>query len=172
MSAAAEFLAARDRLLALREDYTSARQVFRWPRPREFNWALDVFDRVPQPERTALWIAREGGDERRSFTELSRRSDQVASWLRGLGIRRGDRPIAERGAQHGFDGFADVKRDGFSIGTVGCRGRCAVQKEGTESQQEQQSNGIPKIDPHHTPQIPPVQTAREPSPPIGPMVRI
>jgi acetyl-CoA synthetase len=93
MSEAEEFLAARDRLLALREDYTAARQAFRWPRPARFNWALDVFDRVPHPERTALWIARAGGDERRSFAELSRRSDQVASWLRGLGVRRGDRVL-------------------------------------------------------------------------------
>jgi acetyl-CoA synthetase len=93
MTGADEFLAARDGLLALREDYTSARRVFRWPRPRQFNWALDFFDRLPWPERAALWIAHAAGEERRSFAELSRRSDQVAAWLRGLGLRRGDRVL-------------------------------------------------------------------------------
>jgi acetyl-CoA synthetase len=90
----AEFLAARDLLLRLREDRDAAVAAFRWPRPASFNWALDVFDRTEPRDRTALWIAREdGGEQRLSFAELSRRSDQVASWLRGLGVRRGDRVL-------------------------------------------------------------------------------
>jgi acetyl-CoA synthetase len=92
MAGVEEFLAARDLLLELREDYTAARQAFHWPRPAELNWALDFFDRMPHPERPALWIAREDGSEaRRTYAELARRSDQVACWLRGLGVRRGDR---------------------------------------------------------------------------------
>src|SRR6185369_281180 len=51
-------------------------------------------------DRTALWIAEADGSERRwSFAELSRRSNQVANWLRGLGVRRGDRLILMLGNQ-------------------------------------------------------------------------
>src|SRR6185369_14479605 len=51
-------------------------------------------------DRTALWIAEADGSERRwSFAELSRRSNRVANWLRGLGVRRGDRLILMLGNQ-------------------------------------------------------------------------
>jgi acetyl-CoA synthetase len=40
----------------------------------------------------ALWITEEDGREQRlTYAELKRRSDQVASFLRGLGVARGDR---------------------------------------------------------------------------------
>ena len=38
------FREARDRLLELSDDYHGARAAFSWPRPREFNWALEWFD--------------------------------------------------------------------------------------------------------------------------------
>ncbi|AJE87264.1 Butyrate--CoA ligase [Streptomyces albus] len=99
-----EFLAARDFLLAHREDYERAYTEFRWPVLDEFNWALDWFDRLGgTPEsasRTALWIVEEDGSERKwSFGELSARSGQVANWLREQGVERGDRIVLMLGNQ-------------------------------------------------------------------------
>jgi acetyl-CoA synthetase len=94
-----EFLAARDLLLRYRDDYDEARRAFRWPRLTEFNWALDWFDSLPS-DRIALWIVEEDGTERkRSFGELSVRSNQVANWLRELGVARGDRLVLMLGNQ-------------------------------------------------------------------------
>ncbi len=99
--ASSPFREARDFLLAHREDYDVARHDFRWPKPAEFNWALDWFDGIGQSrDRTALWIVDEDGSERKlSFSEMSRRSDQVANWLRGLGVRRGERLVLMLGNQ-------------------------------------------------------------------------
>ncbi|HEY0500755.1 MAG TPA: AMP-binding protein [Kutzneria sp.] len=95
------FRAARDLLLAHREEYAAARDHFRWPELGEFNWALDWFDPMAAGnERPALWIVEQDGSEQRvSFAEMSRRSNQVASWLRGHGVRRGDRIILMLGNQ-------------------------------------------------------------------------
>ncbi|MEO7053211.1 MAG: AMP-binding protein [Rhodanobacter sp.] len=89
------FIAARDFLLAHRTDRDTAYRDFRWPQLDEFNWALDYFDDLGRGEhagRTALWLVDEAGAEvRLSFAELSLRSNQVANYLRELGVRRGDR---------------------------------------------------------------------------------
>lgn len=87
------FRTARDFLLEHREDYATAYEKFEWPHLEEFNWALDWFDEISRDnDRTALWIIEAGGGERRwSFAELSRRSNQVANWLRAQGVRAGDR---------------------------------------------------------------------------------
>jgi acetyl-CoA synthetase len=88
------FRAARDLLLTYRDDYESARREFAWPRLDEFNWALDWFDVIAaeHPDRPALRIlADDGSDVSLSYGELTTRSGQVANWLRGLGVRRGDR---------------------------------------------------------------------------------
>ncbi|GLW94098.1 AMP-binding protein [Actinokineospora globicatena] len=100
----ASFRAARDFLLDHREDYAAARSGFAWPRPAEFNWALDWFDVVaadgPTADRLALWIVEEDGTERKwTFAELSRRSAQVAAWLRARGVARGDRLVLMLGNQ-------------------------------------------------------------------------
>jgi acetyl-CoA synthetase len=90
------FRAARDLLLGYRDDYKSARREFTWPRLDEFNWALDWFDVIAaeHPDRPALRIlADDGSDVSLSFGSLSARSAQVATWLRGLGVRRGDRVL-------------------------------------------------------------------------------
>jgi acetyl-CoA synthetase len=98
-ASAAAFLAARDFLLAHREDYPTAYQEFRWPALTEFNWALDWFDLIARDnDQPALWIVEEdGSQQRRSFAELSAASNQVANWLRDQGVRRGDRLIVMLG---------------------------------------------------------------------------
>jgi acetyl-CoA synthetase len=99
--AGAGFRAARDFLLANRNDYPAAYAGFRWPELGEFNWALDWFDVVAQGnDSPALWIVEEDGGERRlSFAELSARSNRVANWLRGRGVARGDRLLLMLGNQ-------------------------------------------------------------------------
>ncbi|WP_242359941.1 AMP-binding protein [Anaeromyxobacter sp. SG17] len=92
MSPSRPFLEARDFLLAHRTDYEQAYRDFRWPKLVQFNWALDYFDELAKGnDRPALWIVDEGGKEvKLSFAELSRRSGQVANFLRAMGVRRGD----------------------------------------------------------------------------------
>ena len=98
---AVEFRAARDFLLAHRDDYATAQEKFRWPVLTGFNWALDWFDKIAESnDSPALWIVEEdGSQERYSFSELSRRSNQVANLLRRHGVRRGDRVILMLGNQ-------------------------------------------------------------------------
>src|SRR4051812_23637800 len=91
------FQDARHFLLEHRTDYAAAVAGFRWPDPVPFNWALDWFDGelASDPEsrdRPALWIieTETGVETKLSFKELSLRSNQVANFLRALGLRRGD----------------------------------------------------------------------------------
>lgn len=91
------FKEARAFLLKHRSDYDAAVAGFRWPDPVPFNWALDWFDaelaRDPESrDRTALWIVDAGSDKetKLSFAALSRRSNQVANFLRAQGLQRGD----------------------------------------------------------------------------------
>ncbi|MBV9461682.1 MAG: AMP-binding protein [Bradyrhizobium sp.] len=91
------FKEARAFLLKHRTDYDAAVKGFRWPDPVPFNWALDWFDaelaRDPESrDRAALWIVDAGHDRetKLSFATLSRRSNQVANFLRAQGLKRGD----------------------------------------------------------------------------------
>ncbi len=96
VSATDSFRAARDLLLAHRTDYGAARREFAWPELDEFNWALDWFDVIAaeHPDRPGLRIVSDdGSDVSLSYGSLSARSAQVANWLRGLGVRRGDRVL-------------------------------------------------------------------------------
>jgi acetyl-CoA synthetase len=84
-------------LLKHRTDYDAAVKGFRWPEPVPFNWALDWFDaelaRDPaSKDRPALWIVDAGSNRetKLSFEALSRRSNQVANFLRAQGLKRGD----------------------------------------------------------------------------------
>jgi acetyl-CoA synthetase len=87
------FIAARDFLLRHREDYDTAYRDFKWPKLECFNWALDYFDEIARGNaKPALWIVDEdAGETRLSFAQLSERSNRIAHYLRGLGVRRGDR---------------------------------------------------------------------------------
>jgi acetyl-CoA synthetase len=93
--AAQAFLEARDFLFSVREDYDRAYREFRWPVLDRFNWALDYFDRMAYGNsRPALWIVDEGGGEAKiSFAVMAERSNRVANYLRGLGVKRGDRVL-------------------------------------------------------------------------------
>lgn len=96
VTATETFRAARDFLLEHRDDPQAAYAGFRWPELPEFNWALDWFDGVlaaERPNQTALWLVTADGDVRMTFEELSRRSTQVAGWLREQEVRRGDRVL-------------------------------------------------------------------------------
>ena len=91
------FKQARAFLLEHRSDYDKAVAGFRWPDPVDFNWALDWFDAELASDpasrsRTALWIvdAAASRETRLSFEVLSRRSNQVANFLRAQGLQRGD----------------------------------------------------------------------------------
>jgi acetyl-CoA synthetase len=91
------FQEARAFLLKHRTDYDAAVKGFRWPDPVPFNWALDWFDAelaraAESKDRAALWIvdAASNRETKLSFEALSRRSNQVANFLRGQGLQRGD----------------------------------------------------------------------------------
>jgi acetyl-CoA synthetase len=96
VTATETFRAARDFLLQHRDDPQRAYEAFRWPELPEFNWALDWFDAVlaeERPDQAALWLVTAEGESRLTFAELSRRSTQVAGWLREQEVRRGDRVL-------------------------------------------------------------------------------
>ena len=61
--------------------------------PKNFNFAYDVVDAWAEeaPDKIALlWTNDEGAERRLSFADLKRMSDQAASYLKSLGINRGD----------------------------------------------------------------------------------
>jgi acetyl-CoA synthetase len=91
------FQEARAFLLKHRTDYDAAVKGFHWPDPEPFNWALDWFDGElahdpASRDRAALWIVDAGSDKETilSFSALSRRSNEVANFLRAQGLKRGD----------------------------------------------------------------------------------
>ncbi|MFH8758937.1 AMP-binding protein [Streptomyces atroolivaceus] len=100
-SATETFRAARDFLIEHREDYTTAYEGFRWPRPDYFNWALDWFDVIAENnDRTALHIVEEdGGRTEVSFARMAERSSRAANWLREQGVAEGDRILVMLGNQ-------------------------------------------------------------------------
>jgi acetyl-CoA synthetase len=102
-SAAEIFRQSRDRLLACRTDPEDAHRTFTWPRFEHFNFASNWIDHVAAGERgdqPALVITGEdGSSQRRTYQELSERSRQVAAWLEGIGVRRGDHVIVMLGNQ-------------------------------------------------------------------------
>jgi acetyl-CoA synthetase len=89
-----KFLAARDFLLNV-GSYQEAKENFEWPHLTKFNWALDYFDHMAKGnDNLAVICADENGKERKvTFEEMRQRSNQVANFLRDLGLMKGDRVI-------------------------------------------------------------------------------
>ncbi|TDW22477.1 acetyl-CoA synthetase [Kribbella kalugense] len=97
-----EFRAARDFLVAHREDYETAYRDFSWPAFERFNWAHDWFDAlaVEQPEMAALTIVEEDGEvTSRTYAEMAEQSRKVAGWLTAAGLKPGDRVLIVLGNQ-------------------------------------------------------------------------
>ena len=93
---------ARDQLLRLRDVHVRAAAEFRWPDVGpHFNWATDWFDVIATDnDQIALWLVEEDGSEQKvTFAEMSRRSDQVATWLTRHGVGRGDHVMLMLGNQ-------------------------------------------------------------------------
>lgn len=91
------FQEARAFLLQHRTEYEAAVKGFRWPDPVPFNWALDWFDaelatNAESKDQPALWIVDAAQDKQTklTFAALSKRSNQVANFLRAQGLKRGD----------------------------------------------------------------------------------
>ncbi len=91
-----QFRHARDLLLSSRTDYDRAVADYSAPRPADFNWGLDWFDRVAADSSTGARVAlklveADGTSHSVTYAEMSARSSQVASWLSSLGAVKGDR---------------------------------------------------------------------------------
>ena len=96
------YRSARDQLVDVISDYDKAVATFEWPRlTGSFNWATDWFDVIARGnDRLALWIVEQDGSEAKvTFAQMAQRSDRVATWLRGLGVAKGDRVILMLGNQ-------------------------------------------------------------------------
>jgi acetyl-CoA synthetase len=100
--ASAAYRAARDSLLTVREDYEAAVRDFRFPDLGDrFNWAIDWFDAFARGnDRLGLVIVEQDESVGQwTFYELARRSDQVAAWLAGKGVGKGDSVLVMLGNQ-------------------------------------------------------------------------
>jgi acetyl-CoA synthetase len=93
--------ALRDGLLENRSDWEAACAGFAWPVLGEFNWALDWFDPFARGNDAVglLMVEADGSSVSLTFDALATRSDQVASWLRAQGVKRGDRIVLMLGNQ-------------------------------------------------------------------------
>ncbi len=89
------FRRARQTLITRHGDLDAATREFRWPELGDFNWAFDWFDAYAEGnQRPALRIVSESAAPvTRTFAELSESSSRVASSLRALGVKRGDRVL-------------------------------------------------------------------------------
>ncbi len=100
--ATAAYRAARDRLIASRDPH--GRWLEEWSFPDVgpvFNWAHDWFDAVARGNpRAALVVVEPDGSRRAcTFDQLASRTDQVATWLRDVGVRAGDPLVVMLGNQ-------------------------------------------------------------------------
>ena len=83
---------ARDSLIELGDDYERAIREFEWPPLEEgFNWAHDWFDEIAIGSKApALIVISDTHREEVSFEHMRQRSNQLARWLKQVGVSRGD----------------------------------------------------------------------------------
>ncbi|GAA4562866.1 AMP-binding protein [Planotetraspora kaengkrachanensis] len=102
MDVTSAYRASRDQLLSMRGDYRRAVAEFQWPQLGDrFNWAVDWFDAIARGnDRPALAVVEEDGSAiERSFDEMARASDRLASWLASNGVVKGDPVLLMLGNQ-------------------------------------------------------------------------
>jgi len=78
------------------DKYLNEYKAFSWDLPRTFNFGRDVVDdwAARTPDREALiWCEESGKEERYTFSDISRQSNQAANFLRTCGVKKGDRVI-------------------------------------------------------------------------------
>lgn len=69
---------------------------FSWDLPATFNFGRDVVDAIAtaEPDKLALiWCDEAGNEQRFTFSDISRRSNQLAALLSREGVSRGDRVL-------------------------------------------------------------------------------
>jgi len=73
-------------------DYETTYKNFEWETPERFNFGRDVVDKWAAEDRPAMiWLGTNGDERRLSFEDFSRLSNRIASAMRDLGVKRGDR---------------------------------------------------------------------------------
>jgi acetyl-CoA synthetase len=99
VDAGTAFIELRDRLLRDGVSHEQASQSFHWPAIPNFNWAQDYFDRIATGnDRPALRVVSDAVDDRvLTFATLARRSNQIANFLSGHGLKPGDRVLVMLG---------------------------------------------------------------------------
>jgi len=77
------------------ENYEAAHQAFQWDVPDTFNFGTDVVDKwADEPDKLALiWCDAGGHEERLTYADVARLSNQVANLLRAQGVQKGERVI-------------------------------------------------------------------------------
>lgn len=73
--------------------YEDFKQNYRVNVPENFNFAYDVMDEWAKecPDDPALYYCNEGGNDRiLSFLDIKKQSNQIANFLKGKGIKKGD----------------------------------------------------------------------------------
>ena len=86
----------------MNQSYEELRASFKWQRPEKYNFARDVIDRWAKRDHeklAMLWVDDSGTEKRRSFSELSRASQQAANMLASAGLKRGDTVVIMLGRQ-------------------------------------------------------------------------
>lgn len=81
--------------IANRADYDRLRRTFQWDHREYFNFGDDIVDgwAAQRPDQVALWLAGADGVQKKTWAEISARSNQVAQALTGLNLQRGERVL-------------------------------------------------------------------------------
>ena len=87
-----KFLEARD-FLWNAKNYKEAYDNFQWPDVSKFNWGLDYFDKIAQDNNNLCLICADDESNERKITyeKMRQRSNQVANFLRDMGLQKGDK---------------------------------------------------------------------------------